>query len=448
MTATTTMRPYKARKSAALKGRVRVPGDKSISHRALILGGLSTGSTRIEGLLRSEDVRATAAAIAALGVPVREQDGVHYVDGRGTGGFQQPQAPLDFGNSGTGARLMMGAVAGHDMAVSFTGDASLSARPMARVLTPLREMGINVSPPHAATLPLTISGTRRLLPIRYRSPVASAQVKSAILLAGLHAAGETTVIEPQPTRDHTERMVRFFGGEVREEDTEQGRAITIRGQVELAGREVVVPGDPSSAAFLVAAALMVPGSELQVEGVLVNPARIGFYQTLQEMGADLRLENARESGGEPVADIHVRAPAEGQGLVAVEVPAERVPSMVDEYPVLAVLAATARGQTRMCGLSELRFKESDRLAATATGLAANGVPVNIDEDDLLVTGGEKVPGGARVETDLDHRIAMAFLTLGLAAEAPVTVDDISMIDTSFPEYVSLMRGLGAQLEAV
>ncbi len=399
----------------------------------------------MRGLLQSEDVFATAKAMQALGAKISRQDDQWVVEGCGPAGLQQPDAPLDFGNAGTGVRLMMGVIAGFDIRCQLTGDASLSRRPMGRVLRPLQEMGLVVTPKDADKLPFVIQGRRDLQPITYELPVASAQVKSAILLAGLHARGTTTVIEPQPTRDHTERMIGHFGGTVRQVQGSSGTEITVTGPVALRARDLVVPGDPSSAAFLVAAALIVPGSDLTIEGVLNNPARIGFYQTVQEMGADLTLENPRVEAGEPVVDVRVRyqeAPLRG-----VEVPAQRVPSMVDEYPVLAALAAYAQGETSMHGLGELRVKESDRLTAMANGLLANGVAVRVEGDSLLVQGGNGVPGGAVVATELDHRIAMAFLVLGLGSQAPVIVDDVSMIDTSFPTFITLLSGLGAQLEA-
>ncbi len=431
-------KPLYSKRAERLAGRVRVPGDKSISHRALMLGGISTGETRIKGLLEGEDVINTARAIAALGCPVRKDGDTWIVLGRGVGGLAQPAADLDFGNSGTGVRLMMGIIAGHDMRVRLVGDASLSRRPMGRILDPLTRMGVEVEG-GAKQLPLVMRGTSSLVPIEYRLPVASAQVKSAVLLAGLHAAGKTTVIEPEATRDHTERMLRHFGGTVEVSEADGVRRVTVTGGTELEGKAVTVPADPSSAAFLAAAALIVPGSEVTIEGVLINPTRTGFYTTLQEMGADVSFTNTRDEGGEPVADISVRhGPLKG-----VRVPAARAPSMIDEYPVLACLAAYAIGETRMEGLGELKVKESDRLAATATGLAANGIKAAVDGDTLSVSGTGSVAGGGTVATHLDHRIAMAFLTLGLGAGAPVTVDDTAMIATSFPEFRGLMEGLGA-----
>jgi 3-phosphoshikimate 1-carboxyvinyltransferase len=432
--------PLTARRSAPISGRVRVPGDKSISHRALILGALATGRTRIAGLLEAEDVMATARAVETLGAQVTHDGGAFQVLGQGVGGLRAPDAPLDFGNSGTASRLMLGVVAGHDMRAEFTGDASLCRRPMSRVLEPLATMGLQVEG-ERDRLPLTVQGTQDLVPIVYDLAVPSAQVKSSILLAGLHAPGRTTVVEPLPTRDHTERMLVFFGAELKVEDRADGaRAVTVCGDAELTGADLAVPGDPSSAAFLVAAALICPGSEVVIENVLMNPTRTGFLETLREMGADLEVLDLRETGGELAGDLRVKANA----LKGVRVPPERAPSMIDEYPVLAVVAAFAEGETHMAGLAELKVKESDRLAATAAGLTACGVEVRIETDDLIVRGAGNVKGGGRVETHMDHRLAMAFLTLGLGAQEPVTVDDVAMIATSFPGFVSLMSGLGAE----
>ena len=435
-------RPLSARAARPLKGRVRVPGDKSISHRALILGALAAGVTRISGLSEAEDVLNTANALQALGAGIEKKGDQWCVNGRGVGGLRAPKAPLDFGNSGTGTRLMLGVIAGHNLRARLVGDASLSKRPMARVLVPLKEMGLEVEGDRDR-LPLDVRGSSALVPITYALPVPSAQVKSAILLAGLGAAGATTVIESEPTRDHTERMLKFFGAQVRTQTKDGKQHITVTGDAELAGRDVTVPGDPSSAAFLAAAALLVPGSDVTIEGVLVNPTRTGFYMTLQEMGGDVALLNAREEGGEPVADIRVRA----SRIRGARVPAARAPSMIDEYPVLAVVAALADGETRMEGLAELKVKESDRLAATVAGLVANGVCARAEGDTLIVEGGERVPGGGTVATQLDHRIAMAFLILSLASAHPVTVDDTTMVATSFPEFRALMESLGATFEA-
>jgi 3-phosphoshikimate 1-carboxyvinyltransferase len=422
---------------------VRVPGDKSISHRALMLGALATGRTRIRGLLEAEDVINTAKAVTALGATARKTGDTWEVLGRGVGGLSQPDGPLDFGNSGTGSRLMMGVVAGQPITVTMTGDASLSKRPMGRVLKPLKQMGLQVLDGDKDTLPLTVKGSGELVPIVYELPVASAQLKSAILIAGLAAAGETTVISEE-TRDHTERMLRFFGAEVRTEKRGGKVAVTVTGEAELTGGDVTVPGDPSSAAFLAAAALIVPGSEVTVDGVLINPTRFGFYDTLIEMGADVAFTNERNEGGEPVADLRVRY----SGLRGVRVPPERAPSMIDEYPILAVVAAFAEGETRMEGLAELKVKESDRLAATADGLLANRVAARVEGDTLIVTGAGAggVEGGGRVVTHMDHRIAMSFLVMGLASQQPVTIDDATFIATSFKEFRGLMEGIGARIE--
>ncbi|WP_409562078.1 3-phosphoshikimate 1-carboxyvinyltransferase [Hyphomicrobium sp. MC8b] len=444
MNAQSPAKPLSALKAGPLVGRVRVPGDKSISHRALIFGALATGTTRIKGLLEAEDVINTARAVAALGASAEKQGDLWVVKGRGVGGLRTPDGPLDFGNSGTGTRLMMGVVAGHPITVTMTGDASLSRRPMRRVLGPLVEMGLEIMEPGKETLPLTLRGTSELMPIVYRLPVPSAQVKSAVLIAGLHAAGKTTIIEREPTRDHTERMLRHFGATVTNETKGEETYITVDGDAELAGKHIIVPGDPSSAAFLVAAALIVPGSDITIEGVLVNPTRTGLYLTLQEMGGDLTFENAREEGGEPVADIRVRF----SRLKGVHVPAERAPSMIDEYPVLAAISAFAEGQTRMDGLAELKVKESDRLQATAAGLIANGARADVDGDTLIVEGGGGLNGGGIVATHLDHRIAMAFLTASLASKTPIVVDDATMIATSFPEFRPIMETLGARYAEV
>jgi len=426
--------------SASLSGRTNVPGDKSISHRALILGALATGVTRITGLLEAADVAATGNAVAALGAEVERSNGAVEIKGQGVGGLRAPRGPLDFGNSGTGTRLMLGAIAGHDIAAEFTGDASLCRRPMGRVLAPLTTMGLQTEDARA-TLPLAVRGTRDLLPITYDLPMPSAQVKSAILIAGMHAPGRTTIREPLPTRDHTERMLGFFGAELTAEEHDDGaRIVTICGDAELQGADIMVPGDPSSAAFMIAAALICPGSEIVVEGVLMNPTRSGFIETLREMGADIEELDRRLEGGEPVGDIRVRTRA----LKGVDIPPGRAPSMIDEYPALACLAAYAEGETRMRGLSELKVKESDRLAATAAGLAACGVEARVEGDDLIVMGQGSVKGGSLVATHMDHRIAMAFLTLGLGARDPVAVDDVAMIATSFPNFLELMTRLGAE----
>jgi 3-phosphoshikimate 1-carboxyvinyltransferase len=434
--------------SGPLGGTLRLPGDKSISHRALLFGALAQGRTTITGLLEGHDVIATAEAMRAFGARVERHvdgagDATWTVDGVGVGALLEPTETLDFGNSGTGARLVLGMVAGHGITVRFDGDASLRKRPMGRVLGPLELMGARIRDSNDGRMPLTLQGTRDPIPIEYCLPVPSAQVKSAVLLAGLNSPGITTVIDPEATRDHTERMLAHFGATLEiTHDTDGGRRIALTGRPRLKGQAVTVPGDPSSAAFPLVANLIVPGSSATIEGVMVNPSRAGLVTTLQEMGARLRLVNEREDGGEPVADLVVAAGP----LVGVEVPAERAPSMIDEYPVLAVAAAFARGTTVMRGLSELKVKESDRLAAVAAGLAANGVDVRVEGDDLIVEGGAgRVRGGGTVATHMDHRIAMSFLVMGLAAETPVAVDDGSMIATSFPDFVPLMRGLGADI---
>ncbi len=423
-----------------LRGTVRAPGDKSISHRALILGALANGVTTITGLLEGDDVLATAKAVAAFGSTVeRTGDGAWRVEGRG--GLSTPPAEIDCGNSGTGVRLLMGAAAGFDLIATFTGDASLSRRPMGRVTDPLSSMGARFEGAQGGRLPLTLHGAP-LQAIAYTPPVASAQVKSAILLAGLRAQGATTVTEPAPTRDHTERMLRAFGAEVAVHDTPQGRTATVVGGARLQAQAVAVPGDPSSAAFPLVAALITPGSRVTVEGVLLNPLRTGLFDTLIEMGADLAITNRRDEGGEPVGDIT----ATFGPLRGVTVPAERAPSMIDEYPILAIAAAFATGETVMLGLAELRHKESDRIALTEALLAACGVQVSSSPDSLRVIGTGAAPaGGALVHTHGDHRIAMSALTLGLAARAPAAVDEPGMIATSFPGYGELMARLGAQI---
>lgn len=428
-----------------LSGDIRVPGDKSVSHRALMFGALAIGETVVEGLLEGEDVLRTAAAMKQLGASVERRDnGTWVLQGRGVGGLAEPADVLDMGNAGTGARLLMGLLASHPFTAVLTGDASLRSRPMARVTTPLAQMGATFTGRSGGRLPMAVTGTETPVPITYTLPVASAQVKSAILLAGLNTPGETTVIEPEPTRDHTELMLRAFGADVRVEDRADGsRVITLTGQPELTGRAIVVPSDPSSAAFPVAAALIVPGSHITVRGVGMNPLRTGLYTTLREMGADLTITNERIEGGEPVADLVVRhGPLKG-----VSVPAERAPSMIDEYPILSVVAAFASGETRMNGLAELRVKESDRLSLMANGLAACGVTVRIEGDDLIVTGTGAAPkGGQNIAVNLDHRIGMSFLVLGMAAQEAVGIDDESAIGTSFPGFSALMTGLGARFD--
>ncbi len=429
--------------TAPLQGTAQVPGDKSISHRALILGALSVGETRITGLLEGQDVLDTAAAMRAFGAEVtRHGPGAWSVHGVGVGGFAEPDRVIDCGNSGTGVRLIMGAMATTAIAATFTGDASLNKRPMRRVTDPLALFGAQAVGRAGGRLPMTVIGAADPVPVRYALPVASAQVKSAVLLAGLNAPGDTVVIEATPTRDHTERMLRGFGATLTTQDTPEGRMITLTGQPELRAQTVAVPRDPSSAAFPVCAALMVPGSDLRVPGVSQNPTRNGLYLTLQDMGADIAFENPREEGGEPVADLRLRHTGTLRGVT---VPPERAASMIDEYPILAALAATAEGPTVMAGIAELRVKESDRIDAMARGLEACGVRIEETEDSLTVHGGA-VPGGATVASRLDHRIAMSFLCLGLAARAPVTVDDGAPIATSFPAFEGLMAALGARIE--
>ena len=420
-----------------------MPGDKSISHRALILGALAVGRTRIEGLLEGEDVLRTAAAVRALGASAeRQSDGAWIVTGVGVGGFAEPNDVLDFGNSGTGARLMLGALASTPLTAVFTGDASLRRRPMGRVAKPLERMGARILARDGDCMPLTLVGASDPLPISYTLPVPSAQVKSAVLLAGLNAPGETSVIEPLATRDHTERMLRHFGATVVTTVRGAGRDIRLKGEVELKAADLVVPGDPSSAAFPIVAALILPGSEIEITGVSMNALRTGLLTTLVEMGARVERVKPRIAGGEEVADLVVRA----SSLKGVEVPAERAPSMIDEYPVLAVAAAFAKGNTVMRGLGELRVKESDRLTAVAEGLTACGVTVVVDGDTLTVEGrGGRPRGSAAIAARLDHRIAMAFLVLGLAAERPVSIDDGETINTSFPGFLRLMNGLGATM---
>ncbi len=430
----------------ALAGTVTLPGDKSISHRALMLGALSVGETVVEGLLEGEDVLRTAAALTALGAELaRDERGLWHIHGRGVGGLAEPAEVLDLGHSGTAARLLMGLAASHPFVSFFTGDASLRRRPMQRVAEPLERMGARLIAREGCRLPLAVVGAAEPLPITYRVPVPSAQVKSAVLLAGLNAPGVTSVVEPVPTRDHSERMLRAFGAVVELSERDDGAlAVMLTGQPELKPPRLSVPADISSAAFVLVASLLVPGSRVSLEGVGVNPLRCGLLTTLAEMGAELRLENKREQGGEPVADLVIAA---GR-LEGVRVPAARAPSMIDEYPALAVAAAIARGTSRFDGLAELRVKESDRLSAIAAGLAANGVKVEIEGDSLIVHGSAgPVAGGGLVETRMDHRIAMAFLVLGLGAKTPVTVDDGAMIDTSFPGFVALMNGLGARIAA-
>ncbi len=434
--------------ASPLKGNIQVPGDKSVSHRALMIGSVAVGETRIEGLLEGEDVLHTAAALKVLGADIeRDGDGVYRIHGTGIGGLQAPASVLDLGNSGTGARLLIGLLASHPFTSHITGDASLSARPMGRITEPLKDMGAGFIGQGSGCLPLAVIGAEAPIPITYRLPVASAQVKSAILLAGLNTPGRTTVIEPQPTRDHSEIMMRYFGVDIEVEDIEGedgARAITVTGQPEIVGRHLHIAGDPSSAAFPAVAAAIVPGSEITLGHIGINPLRMGLYETLREMGADLSVEatDANAGGGEPTADITIRAGP----LMGVDVPAARVPSMIDEYPILAVAAACAEGTTTLRGLAELRVKESDRIAAIAAGLKACGVQVDEDADSLVIVGaGGPPPGGGEVASHFDHRIAMAFLVLGMAAIKPVSVDDGTAIATSFPGFIELMNGLGGHI---
>ena len=434
------MHPLSSRRAdTPLSGSIVVPGDKSISHRALMFAGLAVGETVVTGLLEGEDVLRTAAAMRALGADlVREAAGRWRIAGRGIGGLREPDDVLDMGNSGTAARLLCGILASHDLFAVMTGDASLRRRPMRRVTDPLAQSGAVFSGREGGRLPLAIQGARSAMPLDYVLPVPSAQVKSAVLLAGLNAPGWTRVEEREATRDHTERMLRHFGAEVSVEPKGRGSVVMLRGQPELVAADVMVPGDPSSAAFVLAAAAVVPGSTVTVRGVALNAARTGLFTTLQEMGANLTIGNRRVEGGEDVGDVTILQTR----LRAVDVPAERAPSMIDEYPVLAAVAASAVGVTRMHGLGELRVKESDRLTATAAMLSVNGVRVEIEDDTLVVYGQELPPGGGLVMTQMDHRIAMSALVLGLNAAAPVRVDDSGFIATSFPGFVALMQGLG------
>ncbi len=429
-----------SRPAAPLTGEIAVPGDKSISHRALMFGALAVGETRITGLLEGEDVLRTAAAMRALGAAIWRDGAAWLVAGRGIGGLIPPEDVLDMGNSGTAARLLCGILASHDIFAVMTGDASLRKRPMRRVIEPLRASGAVFSARPGERLPLSVQGARDALPITYTLPVASAQVKSAVLLAGLNARGVTEVTEPEPTRDHSENMLRHFGAEISvAAASHHGRVIRLMGQPELRGADVAVPGDPSSAAFPIVAGLLVPGSYLVVRDVGLNPLRTGLFETLREMGAELTIRNQRVQGGESLGDVVVAHTA----LRAVDVPPDRAPSMIDEYPILAVACAAARGTSRLRGLSELRVKESDRLAATAAMLRAGGVHVEIDGDDLIIHGGHVLPGGGLVETHMDHRLAMSALVFGQITSSPMRIDDASFIDTSFPGFVTLMRKLGA-----
>ena len=440
--------PMRASASGPLAGSITVPGDKSISHRAMIFGLLAIGETRVTGLLEGEDVLRSAAAAKALGASVERLEAGHWrIHGVGVGGLMQPAETLDFGNAGTGSRLMMGVIAGHAITARIDGDASLRKRPMRRILDPIEMIGARIiEQAEGGRCPIMLEGARHPVPIHYETPVASAQVKSAVLLAALNAPGRTTVIEREATRDHTEKLLAYFGAEITVEPHGahgEGRRITLLGQPELKPRPIRVPADPSSAAFPIVAALIVPGSDIMITNVMMNPLRIGLITTLIEMGAAIEVLSPRMEGGEDVADLRIRHSA----LRGVDVPAVRAPAMIDEYPILAVAAAFADGPTRMRGLAELRVKESDRLAAVAAGLAANGVAHEIIGDDLIVDGGKSaVRGNGSVETHMDHRIAMAFLVLGLASRLPVTVDDAGFIATSFPGFRELMVGLGARID--
>ena len=428
-----------------LKGVADVPGDKSISHRSLILGAMAVGETVVTGLLEGEDVLDTAKAMRAFGAEVtRDEDGTWHVHGVGVGGFSEPDHLVDCGNSGTGVRLIMGAAATTPISVTYTGDASLNKRPMARVTDPLALFGCQAVGRSGGRLPMTLVGAADPVPVRYVVPVPSAQVKSAVLLAGLNAPGQTVVIETEATRDHTERMLAGFGAEITTEDTDEGRVITLTGRPELKPQTIAVPRDPSSAAFPVCAALITPGSDVLVPGIGLNPTRAGLFYTLQDMGADLTFENMREEGGEPVADLRARYSPDMKGI---DVPPERAASMIDEYPVLSVVAANATGVTNMSGVKELRVKESDRIDAMASGLRACGVTVEDGPDWWRVTGmgPGNVPGGATCASHLDHRIAMSFMVLGMSTKEPVRVDDGQPIATSFPIFEPLMAELGADI---
>ena len=442
--------PLRASAAPPLIGRMTVPGDKSISHRAMIFGLLAIGETRVTGLLEGEDVLRSAAAAEALGATVERLEPGHWrIHGVGIGGLMQPEATLDFGNAGTGSRLMMGVIAGHPITARIDGDASLRKRPMRRILDPIEKIGAHVlEQGEGGRCPILLQGARQPVPITYETPVASAQVKSAVLLAALNAPGRTTVIEREATRDHTEKLLAYFGATITVEPygpSGECRKITLVGQPELKPRPIRVPADPSSAAFPIVAALIVPGSDVTITNVMMNPLRIGLITTLLEMGAKIDILSPRMEGGESIADLRVRYSA----LIGVDVPAARAPAMIDEYPILAVAAAFAEGQTRMRGLAELRVKESDRLAAVAAGLAANGVVHAVLGDDLVVEGSKTgVFGDGTVETHMDHRIAMAFLVLGLASRHSVTVDDGGFIATSFPGFREVMAGLGAVIDDV
>jgi 3-phosphoshikimate 1-carboxyvinyltransferase len=434
-------------KSNALTGNPVIPGDKSISHRALMLGGMAIGETVIHGLLEGEDVIATAEAMRIMGADIhRDENGTWHCHGVGIGGLREPDSVLDMGNSGTSTRLLMGLVGGHNITAQFTGDASLTKRPMNRVITPLEMMGAKITCREGGLLPLSITGPKDTLAIDYELPVASAQVKSCVLLAGLSAMGKTSVIEKTPTRDHTENMLKHFGVPVEIENLENGaQKISVTGQKDLQAAEVRVPSDPSSAAFPAVAALLCDGSEVHMKNVLMNERRSGLYTTLKEMGADITFDNERTEAGEDVADLVVKG---GKTLAGIDVPPSRVPSMIDEFPILAVAASCADGTTTMTGLAELRVKESDRLLMMYEGLKACGVHLEMGEDSLTIYGNGQAPkGGAEIKTALDHRIAMSFLVLGCVSESPITIDDGAPIRTSFPDFIDLMNNLGAKISA-
>ncbi len=428
-----------AKKSGPLRGTVRAPGDKSMSHRSVIFGALAHGQTQVSGLLEGADIMSTIGAMRAFGATIEKQDSGQWIIEGCSGALTSPDVIVDCGNAGTGVRLIMGAVAGYPVTASFTGDESLSSRPMRRILDPLRQMGVTASSTGDDRLPITLNSGGEIKPIDYIPKQASAQVKSAVLLAGLRATGQTTVREPHLTRDHTENMLRAFGVTVRTQEKSGHHVVSIDGPVELTGTSVTVPGDPSSAAFPIVAGLIVPGSNITIENVMMNPTRTGLFETLTEMGGHIRTDNFRKSGGEVIADVTVKHSI----LRGVTVPPERAPSMIDEYPVLAVAAAFAKGDTIMNGIGELRVKESDRISATVDLLRNNGVIVDDRPDGMTVTGGGAT-GGGLVQTHHDHRIAMSALILGLAADQPVSIDDASMIATSFPGFFDLMGGLGAE----
>jgi len=437
---------FRATRSTGLNGETTVPGDKSISHRALILAALAVGRTRISGILASDDVTHTSAALAAMGVSMEQNpDGVWHVDGVGIGGLREPDQVLDLGNSGTGARLLMGIAAGHPFTTNFTGDASLVQRPMSRIADPLGRMGATVLCRSGDRMPLSVTGPRHPIPIAYDVPVPSAQVKSAVMLAGLSAPGETSVFEAQATRDHTERMLARFGADIIVAPENGGVRIRLVGQPELVPTTIQVPGDPSSAAFLMVAATIIPNSQVRLLSVGINPLRTGLLDTLKEMGGDIRIEDPRDEGGEPVADLTIKS----ANLNGVLVPADRAPRMIDEYPVLAVAAACAEGVTTLAGLAELRVKESNRLAAISDGLAACGVQSETSQDTLTIQGCSGAPpGGGNVRSHFDHRIAMAFLVLGMTAKAPVQVDDAEAIATSYPGFAEHFGALGSYIQVV